>query len=189
MKKIFASLLALAGMVVGLTLTSCGGGGGSGDSPSLEGLTVTLSGDTPAFEVQFITRHGKSGNYDCNATVGSDETLASFSLHPGYPQQTTDGKVILKGNFGFQSGKYTITSSEVANLLGVKTQFNSGIAIKELIMTLTFDEDGNGSLAWQGTASGFDNNGNATDEVEVEQSFPSGVYVEGPLKHLFNAAE
>lgn len=189
MKKIFASLLALAGMVVGLTLTSCGGGGGSGDSPSLEGLTVTLSGDTPGFEVEFITRHGKSGNYTCLAKVGSDETTASFSLHPGYPQQTTDGKVTLKGNFGFQSGKWTITSSEVASLLGVATVSGSGCAIKELTMTLAFDEKGNGSLAWQGTANGFDNNGNATEEVEIDMSFPSGIYVNGPLKLLFNAAE
>lgn len=189
MKKIFASLLALAGMVVGLTLTSCGGGGGSGDSPSLEGLTVILSGSTPAFELEFITRHGKSGNYDCNAMVGSDTTPTSFSLHPGYPQQTTDGKVTLKGDFGFQSGKWTISSSEAASLLGVPTLSTSGCAIKELTMTLTFDEDGNGSLMWQGTANGFDNNGNATDEVDIYKIYESGIYVEGPRKLLFNAAE
>lgn len=42
MKKTFTSLLALAGMVVGFTLCSCGGGGGSGDDEivNLDGLEI-----------------------------------------------------------------------------------------------------------------------------------------------------
>ena len=58
MKKIFLPLLAAVGMALGLTLTSCGGGGGSskdGAQPAraLAGTTLTSTSKTPCFTLKF----------------------------------------------------------------------------------------------------------------------------------------
>lgn len=91
MKKFFLPLLAVLGMTVGLTLTSCGGGGGKSaqDEPAraLAGCSITTINSTPNFTVEFNTAStgwtvasdfipGDSREFPCYFTLIREPELA-----------------------------------------------------------------------------------------------------------------
>ncbi len=59
MKKFFLPILAALGMTLGLTLTSCGGGGGSEKAGeparALVGTSINVTSGTPSFQLDFQT--------------------------------------------------------------------------------------------------------------------------------------
>ena len=81
MKKIFLPLLAAVGMALGLTLTSCGGGGSSKDGSqparALAGTSIRETTSTPSFSIDFETAN-------TGWTVSSDFTAGSRKSFPCY---------------------------------------------------------------------------------------------------------
>lgn len=90
MKKIFLPLLAAVGMALGLTLSSCGGGGGTGSAgkpaKALVGTTIVGKVGTPQFSLQFDTEEagwfvnsyftpGSSRSFPCTYALTRDPKL------------------------------------------------------------------------------------------------------------------
>ncbi len=90
MKKIFLPLLAAVGMALGLTLSSCGGGGGSdkGHEPAraLIGTSITVVSGTPSFSIDFE-------NANTGWTVSSNFVAGSRRSFPCYFNLTRDPKL------------------------------------------------------------------------------------------------
>lgn len=203
MKKFFTSLLALVGMVAGFTLTSCGGGGGGGDEigPNLEGLEFQVAGKTPAFDIFIIERRGKTNNYTCQLRLGDAQTGGSFSLDPGYPSMTDNGQEVkIKGRLGFDSGKFLIDMRDAAQFFNFPSNSSKGCALLELIVEMTFQENGSGAISYTGKGYGYDSAGNPEQPSEEEQekidvdgpyypidvNIPGGLSVTGPINRLFD---
>lgn len=188
MKKFFLALLAIAGMMTGMTLTSCGGGG-SDSSVDLTDLKFTMTGNTPMFEITFLSRVGKSNNYLCRVVFGDSTTDGSFSVHPGYPKLSSDGNTAnLVGNMGVKSANFAKGSTEVASFLGVSTNINYGIIINSpILVNLAINKaDGNTAVTMSGNASGFDHQGNAAeDPQDYNKNFPNGMTAEN-YQRIFN---
>ena len=90
MKKIFLPLLAAVGMALGLTLSSCGGGGGSekGSEPAraLAGTSIKVVSGTPSFGIDFETAN-------TGWTVTSEFTAGSRKSFPCFFNLTRDPKL------------------------------------------------------------------------------------------------
>ena len=155
MKKTFTSLLALAGMVVGFTLCSCGGGGGGGDS-NLTGLQVSTAGTTPAFTLQFEEKYAPQLNmYTCSYILGRAMTTGSFAMEK-LPRREGD-QVVIEGSMGFVDGGWLIQESNATPFFDLNGNSDEGCRIQELKVTIRFDEDGNGTMQFEGKGYGFNN--------------------------------
>ena len=148
MKKTFTSLLALAGMVVGFTLTSCGGGGGGGDEDiiQLSGLEITTGAGLGNFTMQ-ITERSAVNLYTAlyNGEEGSFRvvSLTGKTLKGQMWFSDINASSDLAYWFGFGSGSGTEVASEGGNPVYLKLTFTS--------------EDG-GTLAREGTVVLWNNN-------------------------------
>ena len=145
MKKTFTSLLALAGMVVGFTLCSCGGGGGSDDEiVNLDGLEITSLTSTET-SMNFTKA---SANY--------------YVLQLSFGGSTSDGHFLVKGfTPGSQPrvvGAISLTSTsdveDADNWLGLATSSNIIFSIPgEIELTLKFgstENSGTGTMTRKG---------------------------------------
>ena len=163
MKKFFASLLALVGMVAGLTLTSCGGGGGGGDS-NLVGLQVSTAGTTPGFTLQFEERYAPQLNmYTCSYTLGRSMTTGSFAMANQCPRMEGN-EVVIEGAMGFVDGGWLIQESNATTFFGLNGDADEGCRVTELKVTIRFDEDGNGTMKFEGKGYGFHNDDPMLDQ-------------------------
>ena len=101
MKKFFASLLALVGMVAGLTLTSCGGGGGSSN---LSGTTIMANGASSSYLIRIgekvdgsSTSNENGGAYYCtisDVAHSQESDLLMTVTKLEYEEGDKDGKTI-----------------------------------------------------------------------------------------------
>lgn len=145
MKKTFTSLLALAGMVVGFTLCSCGGGGGGGDDEivNLDGLEITSLTSTET-SMNFTKA---SANY--------------YVLQLSFGGSTSDGHFLVKGfTPGSQPrvvGAISLTANSdvraAANWLGLPPDSNLTFSIPdEIELTMTFGSktSGQGTMTRKG---------------------------------------
>ncbi|MBP3499288.1 MAG: hypothetical protein J6J97_04285 [Akkermansia sp.] len=144
MKKTFTSLLALAGMVVGFTLCSCGGGGGGNDEiVNLDGLEITSLTSTET-SMQFTKA---SANY--------------YALQLSFGGSNSDGHFLVKGfTPGSQPrvvGAISLTANSdvraAANWLGLPPDSNLTFSIPdEIELTMTFGSktSGTGSMTRKG---------------------------------------
>ena len=93
MKKIFLGLLALAGMVAGFTLTSCGGGGSNAKLDiNMESYTF---GDPVSLQIELNQRQGYADYYSATFTIQNQSYSGSFAITS--PTTLQDGKVVIKG--------------------------------------------------------------------------------------------
>ena len=148
MKKFFASLLALVGMVAGLALTSCGGGGGQ---TSLDNTNIIVTGGGATYQISFGSKLEGTGFY--NATIGSlDGDIAAAALISGdVTNNKTDTETGLPSAL-----TCTISMSEwknestvvFATILGGGYKENvNGFSANNLTFTLT-KENGDYVLIW-----------------------------------------
>lgn len=98
MKKIFLPLLALCGMVTGLTLTSCGGGGGANEGPA-----SIFAGKVYAFNA--YGAGGISLAFD-DIAYGSDIRVAVYG--------SEDGTIDPDGNYTQRIGEMDVTIQKYA---------------------------------------------------------------------------
>lgn len=145
MKKTFTSLLALVGMVVGFTLCSCGGGGGSDDEiVNLDGLEITSLTSSETW-MKFTKA---ATNY--------------YALQLSFGGSTSEGHFLVKGfTPGSQPelvGAISLTSTadvEAAdNWLGLASNSNIVFSIPgEIELTLKFgstENSGTGTMTRKG---------------------------------------
>ena len=79
MKKTFTSLLALAGMVAGFTLTSCGGGGGGGENFTGDQYYMTSTSGVNYY-LQIDERVGASDMYRARLYSGDRSEIVEIAL-------------------------------------------------------------------------------------------------------------
>ncbi|MBE6415731.1 MAG: hypothetical protein E7032_04265 [Akkermansiaceae bacterium] len=104
MKKIFLPLLAALGMVVGMTLTSCGGGGGnSAKQVDITGLHVVSGSGVPQFMMTVDERMGDSNVYRVTYSFGGDAFPGSLAVQMGYPLLNDDGMAQIKATMGIDN--------------------------------------------------------------------------------------
>lgn len=145
MKKTFTSLLALAGMVVGFTLCSCGGGGGSDDEiVNLDGLEITSLTSSETW-MKFTKT---ATNY--------------YALELSFGGSTSEGHFLVKGfTPGSQPelvGAISLTSNadvkDADNWLGLASNSNIVFSIPgEIELTLKFgstNNSGTGTMTRKG---------------------------------------
>ena len=149
MKKFFASLLALVGMVAGLALTSCGGGGGG--QTNLDNTNIYVTGSTIAYQISFGSKLEGTGFY--NATIGSlnGEVQVSALISGNVDTNKTDTETGLPSELTctISTTDWDDNSAVVfASILtgGYKGTAN-GISVTDLTFTLT-KEGGNYVLIW-----------------------------------------
>lgn len=165
MKKFFTSLLALVGMVAGFTLTSCGGGGGGGDS-NLTGLQVSTAGTTPTFTLRFEEKYAPQLNmYTCSYVLGRAMTTGSFAMEK-LPRREGN-QVVIEGSMGFIDGEWLIRESNATFFFGLRGDSDEGCSVTELKVTIRFDEDGNGTMEFDGKGYGF-SNGSPLSDTETD---------------------
>lgn len=195
MKKFFTSLLALVGMVAGLTLSSCGGGGSSDTNPSMEGLEITLSGSTPNFSLTFVERRGQTDNYECLIGLGGAVTEGSFAMQPGFPQVNPNtGAVVFQGNLGFDDGQWLMTKSDAASFFGIPSNGSNGCSVQTLTVRMELFEKKGGDLTMTGKGWGYDNVKNPTPKPEdlvdednnINKSYLGGLSVSGSLQRFLD---
>lgn len=120
MKKIFLPLLAAVGMALGLTLSSCGGGGGvdKGNEPSraFVDTTLTVVSGTPNFRIHFDAAN-------TGWTVASTFRCGPINTYPCFfnllrnPKKEA-GLWVIYGNVGFV-GDDILKDSNFRALAGV----------------------------------------------------------------------
>ena len=90
MKKIFASLLALVGMVAGLALTSCGGGG---SGTSLVGTKITAECPQAAYSLIFYDKIGDGYTGEITDVAGDHSSELIIWINPNTIKEE-DGKLV-----------------------------------------------------------------------------------------------
>lgn len=144
MKKTFTSLLALAGMVVGFTLCSCGGGGGSDDEiVNLDGLEITSLTST---ETSMNFTKASANYYVLQLSFGGSNSEGHFLVKgftPGSQPQVV-GAISLTANSDVRAA---------ANWLGLPPDSNLTFSIPdEIELTMTFGSktSGQGTMTRKG---------------------------------------
>ena len=100
MKKIFLPLLALCGMITGLALTSCGGGGGG---RSLSGTVITVGGGV-AYDIVFYDKlMGSRTAYtaeliDADGTKSSPVTINIINVPEEIKAREPESLIGMKGS-------------------------------------------------------------------------------------------
>ncbi len=160
MKKLLLTFLALAGMLTGLTLTSCGGGGsGDNDGPAYGLSNVRLDQTGPANPLVSIQLLEPVNGWTLRAiySFGSNENWPGYFNLLAAPAKTDTGGWVIKGSSG-------ITNEAVTNDNGLKTWLGLNqiysLALKNLTFTLTFTDSRslngsyNGEVAYRVKADG-----------------------------------
>lgn len=143
MKKIFLPLLAALGMVVGMTLTSCGGGGGANDK-SIAGMLIQSGGGIPAFVMNVGEQRGDSPQYEAEYTFGSSVYSGTFSIASGYPIKE-ENTIIIKGQIGIDDTA-CLTDSEFCAWIAGKSDALSVQLTSPIEITITVTENDSGSM-------------------------------------------
>lgn len=145
MKKTFTSLLALVGMVVGFTLCSCGGGGGSDDEiVNLDGLEITTVTNA---ETSMKFTKDSTNYYALQLDFGGAGSLGHFLVKGFTPgsQPKVVGAISLSTNADVQNA---------ANWLGLPINSNLTYSLPdEIELTLTFgstENSGTGTMTRKG---------------------------------------
>ena len=148
MKKFFASLLALVGMVAGLALTSCGGGGGR---TSLDNTNIIVSGGGASYVISFGSKLEGTGFY--NATIGSldGETQVAALISGDVETNETDTETglpsVLKCTISMTQWENESTVVFATILSGGYKGTANGFSANNLTFTLT-KENGDYVLIW-----------------------------------------
>ncbi len=105
MKKIFLPLLAVVGMALGLTLSSCGGGGSdaTANEPAraLTGTSLTVVNPTPNFSLAF-EESNTGWVIRSSFTPGASRAYKCFfSVDPARPPKLVEGMWEIWGSIGF----------------------------------------------------------------------------------------
>ena len=90
MKKFFASLLALVGMVAGLALTSCGGGG---SGANLAGTRITAECSQSAYTLVFFDKLGEGYTGEISDAAGIHTSNLLIWIDPDTIKEE-DGKLV-----------------------------------------------------------------------------------------------
>ncbi|MBQ9829293.1 MAG: hypothetical protein IJO38_03025 [Akkermansia sp.] len=171
MKKFFASLLALVGMVAGLALTSCGGGGGQ---TNLDNTNIIVSGGGISYQISFGSKLEGTGLYD--GYIGEVTGLKGVRvlISPSVNVKKTDTETGLPSDMSctMSMAEWENESAAVfAAILsgGYKSNVN-GFSANNL--TFTLKEDGGAySLTWSWTGEASyttpneNGNGSITHEI------------------------
>lgn len=144
MKKFFLPLLALVGMTVGFTLSSCGGGGGGdGLSATISGLYVETVSGIPLMSLTVEERLGKSNGYSAMYTIGPSRNSypGGFSVLPDYPKLMEDGRIEIVGYVGIDTVEI-LSDKEFIGWMGGSPSANN-LQLQSLIkMTITVPKKG-----------------------------------------------
>lgn len=192
MKKIFLPLLAVVGMALGLTLTSCGGGGGSKDGAqparALAGTTLRSTSDTPSFTLEFETAN-------TGWTVASD-FLPGDSSSKSYPcyfnliraPKLVEGKWEVWGSIGWV-GIDILKDDSFLALLGANSTAAS-CTIEQFVLVLSIPSGkqlgtyaGSGQMMVEGRFYMSDGEAEGTKITGTTQEF--SFEMEGQLKEKY----
>ena len=117
MKKFFTSLLALAGMVVGFTLTSCGGGGGGGDAlVNIAGLEIEGPAGLSGFTMEVTDR-----------ISGDLYSARYFGMEGRFSVTSVNGSTVT-GYMWLNDSSEASTSTDLAQWFGLNVS-HSGLSI------------------------------------------------------------
>ena len=182
MKKFFASLLALVGMVAGLTLTSCGGGGGSS---SLSGITIIANGASSSYQISIgekvdgsSTSNESGGAYHCiiSDVAGSQESdLLMTVTKLEYEEGGKDGKKIklLEATMAPASFKAEDNAAFFNLITGVVSTNNAitKLTFPEGAVTMTVTPT---QITWKGmlSYSAIADNSNLQEEITINLTSP-----------------
>ncbi len=166
MKKIFLPLLAALGMVVGMTLTSCGGGGGSNDT-SVSGMVIQSGGGIPVFMMEVGERFGQSDMYAAEYTFGSSVYRGSFSLEE-VPKKD-ENTIIIKGEMGIDNTA-CLTDPEFMAWISGKSDALSVQVNSPIVLTITVEGNDSGTMTRDVTGLYY---------YKVDMSFP----LETPMEY------
>ncbi len=104
MKKIFLPILALCGMITGLTLTSCGGGGGGDGTHNFSGKTIRYFGNTMAGSMVVAVYDKKTtGIYSADVSFGERGTPYAAEFRIVNNTDSPEITVQLEGNGNFST--------------------------------------------------------------------------------------
>ncbi len=111
MKKLLLPLLALCGMITGLTLTSCGGGGGDSNRINMSGITISLQSGLTYDMIFGDKRMGTDSAYSVTITSpdGSiSEATVNITAWPAGTGKLNDiaGLIGLQGSLSADSYQY-----------------------------------------------------------------------------------
>ena len=145
MKKIFLPLLALVGMVVGFTLCSCGGGGGSDDEiVNLDGLAIKTTTNS---ETWMKFTKASTNYYALELSFGGSDSYGHF-LVKGF---TPGSQPVLVGAMSLTRDSDV---QNAANWLGLPIESSLSYSLPdEIEVTLTFgstENSGTGSMSRKG---------------------------------------
>ena len=184
MKKFFASLLALVGMVAGLTLTSCGGGGGG--QTNLDNTNIIVTGGTISYQISFGSKLEGTGFYD--GYIGEVTGLKGVRvlISPAVNVDKTDTETGLPSEMSctMSMSEWENDSAAVfASILsgGYKSNVN-GFSANNLTFTLK-ENGGAYSLTWSWTGEASyttpneNGNGSVTHEIDGNEITHTGVAV------------
>ena len=162
MKKFFTSLLALVGMVVGFTLTSCGGGGGGSN---FEGLTIT-TGTSPETTMYFVKE--SEGYYRVSFGFGSRNADGHFT-ESSLTYDDKNGTPVLEGTLSISTESGV---EDAASWLGfppgnsAKFAIDGGIWIK--MMFNSSKPAGSGTMTRKGTIVVYNDNNTRQGTIDLE---------------------
>ena len=155
MKKIFLPLLALCGMIAGFSLTSCGGGSGSG---SAAGTCITVNGPLTVYEVYIAERFGDNKTSAYTGTISDFRGFRVSNVMYSIKDIVTDEKGLLRSCTATISPTTLNAQDQYALYMIVMGLDMTDAKIMNLQMTsaatfvLTTDENGKGTLKWTASA-------------------------------------
>ena len=151
MKKIFLGLLALAGMVAGFTLTSCGGGGGSETQyPLITGRQLVAGSGAGAGYVISFNQYLGNNAYVCE--------FADIAHHGTATIMVTLTQAELNANKQYKSFKASVSSgtfepNESIAFWSKFANFGANVALSTVVVTeaitMTYNVEDK-TLKWTG---------------------------------------
>jgi len=181
MKKFFASLLALVGMVAGLALTSCGGGGGG--QTNLDNTNIIVSSGI-AYQISFGSKLEGTGFYDGYIGEVTGKKGVRILISETVTVNETDTETGLPSDMSctMSMTEWENDSAKVfaAILNGGYIDNVNGFSAQNLTFTLK-KNGGAYSLTWSWTGDAKyttpSNNGNVTHDIEGNEITHTGVAV------------
>ena len=170
MKKFLFTVAAVLGLVTGLTLTSCGGGGG-GDAANLSGITISANGPASTYRIRLVERQ-KDTAYSALIMDGSGRNVSEMTVNVTEVRMASQDQgsdiVYLAGSAAPDSLEPSDNNTFYQILSGIVSTNN---AISQLWfpepMTFVFDADKK-EIHWKGKIAFKAIANNATQESEEE---------------------